>query len=171
MYEIGTLFYSEITGEVGEIITKDNNKWIAKFYHQRKDATYGVAPVEHVIIGKSKIMQQLNDDVRCAEINLERIKNTLYSVPDYEKLRDKVKKIIQRNKDLMDEILNIQNNQIVQYSKNREKQIFCILKAIKRNNKMIKRLNRGYDANKDVIENWKNALQIRKEFLEFVKRI
>lgn len=170
-YEIGTLFYNEVTNSVGEIITKDGNKWIAKFYHQNNNITYGIAPIEHVIIGKIKILEQLNDDIKCAEINLEKAKNTVHYASDYEKLRNKVSKIMQKNYCLMTEIVNIESNQIIQYSENRQKQIFCLLKGIKRNNKIVKRLNYALNINKDSIQLWEKELQKRKEFFEFVKRI
>ena len=163
-YEIGTLFYNEVTNSVGEIITKDGNKWIAKFYHQNNNITYGIAPIEHVIIGKIKILEQSNDDIKCAEKILE-------FVVKNKKLRNKVSKIMQKNYCLMTEIVNIESNQIIKYSENRQKQIFCLLKGIKRNNKIVKRLNYALNINKDSIQLWEKELQKRKEFFEFVKRI
>lgn len=175
-YDIGTIFYSEMNHSVGEIICKDGNKWIAKFYNRKKgqiapsEISYGIAPTEHVVIGKINILNALKSNVRTAEISLENSQKQNDAKDKYRKINSNVNKTTQKIKNLTYELERLQAKQVADYSENREKQINSVLKALKRQRKLLMRF---YFTNRRNTSNfsWEAEIQERKAELEFVKRV
>lgn len=175
-YDIGVIFYSEMNNSLGEIIGKDNNKWIAKFYNSTGEycnpynVTYGIAPTEHVVIGKIKVLELLKSNIRVAEISLENSKKQKEVTEKYKDIHSDVTLVTKKMKNLIYELEQLQSKQIVEFSENRKKQINCILKALKRQRKRLMRLYSSVNRNSHSF-NWEAEIRKRTAEYNFAKMV
>lgn len=142
--EIYDIFIDTTNMVLGEVIGKDNNKFVAKYYGFSWNCspiiTYGIVKhdVIDIIIGKKHIVEYLEEQIK----STQKILNT--TLPSKEKLfcniSNKVSEKIEKNVNLLNELQNIQKKQEVKFTSNRMKQTYCIMKAIRRNIKYLKGL-------------------------------
>lgn len=176
-YDIGVLFYCEESNSLGEIIGKDGNKWIAKFYNSREaycnpyNVTYGIAPTKHVILGKKKILELLNSNIKVAEIALESNKKKKEKTEEYKDINKTVSQTLKKINNLTFELSRLQKKQMIEFSENRKKQISCILKALKRNRKILVRLYSKMSIKRTSTFSWEQEIEKRKAEFNFAKMI
>lgn len=171
--EVGMLFYDTNNKSIGETLFEDGNTMIGKYYKQNGSSLihsgYGKVVDNHKIWGKKHIIDYLNKEIDFKEKELK-VKG-LTNEEITSRISDEVKKLTLKNHNSYVEINNILKHQEICYSKNRKKQISCILKNVRRNNKKIKSLVSIMDNKDKRIENIKIYIKSTNTLRDLVKSL
>lgn len=171
--ETGIIFYDKESDSVGETLFLDGNTMVGKYYKPDKTNSiltfsgYGSVVDNNKIWGKKHIIDYLNNLIETYEQQIKENCSTKEEI--YQKVSKKIFELTNKNKNLFDEIENIVKHQELSYSENRKKQISCILKAIKRNNKKIKSLKNSTNLLDKKILCLKNKINQKNKLISLIK--
>lgn len=173
--DVGMLFFDTKNNSIGETLFLDGDKMIGKYYQVNKSFTnlsingYGEVIDNNKIWGKKHIIDYLNNEINEREKKLK-LKNGINE--DISKLVSlKIQFFTFKNKNSYIEIDNILKHQEDCFTESRQKQVFCILKNIRRNNKRIKSLNYKTNREKNRTISLKNKIIDLKKLVNLVKTL
>lgn len=173
--DVGIIFYDKITGQFGETLFLDGKVMVGKFYSYNpktlllQKSGYGEVTENNKIFGKKHIIDYF--DKMIADLN-SKIGTNDYSKEEIMKnVSNKINKATKKITDAGIEIENISKKQMISYSKNRERQVKCIQKSIRRNMKRINRYQNSTHLVDKNIERLKSKIKIYKTYSNLVKSL
>lgn len=173
--ELGMIFYDELTHQFGETLFLDGNIMVGKFYIYNpktlllEKSGYGIVNENNKIFGKKHIVDYFNKTIE--DLNSKIVNNDYSKEEIMKQISNKINKATKKIIDASIEIKNITKKQTISYSANRERQVKCIQKSIRRNLKRIHRYQKSTYAVDNKTKQLNSTIKTYQTYLLLIKKL